>query len=244
MTHKFKYLAIAVFAIFVAAGTVFMACNKKTNKTDLVNGIDPMVAPDMDIIHLINDSLHHANGREEMKQIMDRNPWVAPRVVTFARKLGIVDANAKIDSVVFCWGSQDAQAQDKTGEWFKGKFTDQLVAFIFHDGKPAPAGVLVTCTNGVMVPLSDLDRIGTQSLEFTIEKGEGINSYVDFQTSIMLAERFNLSLYKGPSIPGGKIISPDEARKLEPSLSKVKVTVLVYPGDHFNLGTMTYTHAR
>lgn len=240
MHRKLSYLAIAVFAILVAAFSI-SACTKKT---DLVNGIDPMMAPDNDVIHLINDQLHNAKSKEDMKKILDANPWVAPRIVTFARNLKILKDDAKVDSVVFCWGSANAQAQDKTGKWFKGKFTDQLVAFIFHDGLPKPTGVIVTCTNGVITSLEDLNRIGTQSLEFTIEKGFGINKYVDFETSILLAERFNLALYKGPSISEGTKITPDEARKLKLSLSTVKVTVLVYPGDRFDLGKMTYAPAR
>lgn len=238
---KTKNLALAFFAMLTLS-LVFVSCSKG-EETDLVNDISMRVNPSDGLIKL-NNQLQDAGSPAEMAEIIGDNQWLTGRVVSYARELEIIKQNAKVDSVVFYYGSAEAQAQDKTGKYFDGKVTDQLVAFIFHDGiKNDPAGVIVLCTNGMLADLNDFTRITSGDIEFTIEDRQGINTYVDYETAINLAERFDLDLYRGKNMSKKNKITPATARSLQSSIDRIQVTVKVYAGDHFDLGSMTYTPA-
>ncbi len=238
---KTKKIALAFFAMLTLS-LVFASCSKG-EELDLVNDISMRVNPSEDLIQL-NNQLQDASSPAEMADIISDNQWLTGRVVSYARELDIIKQNAKVDSVVFYYGSAQAQAQDKTGKYFDGKITDQLVAFIFHDGiKNDPAGIIVLCTNGMLADLNDFTRVTSGDIEFTIEDRQGINTYVDYETAISLAEHFNLELYRGRSMIEKNKITPAVARSLQSSVDRVQVTVKVYAGDHFDLGSMTYTPA-
>lgn len=69
---------------------------------------------------------------------------------------------------------------------------------------------------------------------FTIAAGQGINAHVDYPTSIDLAEKNNLPIYRGQGWNEANRITPDEARSLEGELNLSAVTVRVNVGDHFD----------
>jgi hypothetical protein len=57
----------------------------------------------------------------------------------------------------------------------------------------------------------------------------------------MLAERFNLPLYRGKIQTEKNKITPTIARNMESQIDRVQVTVRVFEGDRFDLNTMIYT---
>ncbi len=225
--------------IIVSIGLFFASCSKDT---DLSKDITPRISPNNDMKEVL-ERISTASSDEERLQILSNNEWLTSRLVVFARQLSQIPDKAVIDSVVYYFGSTEAQAEDNTKKIFNGKIMDETVGFIYFNGSKEPVGIIVYCQNGTFGAFEGdgLRRLGQTTLEFTIAKGKGINHYVDYQTSISLAQRFDLLLYKGKKLVTNSTVGYDEARLLEPDLDNTQVTVLVYEGDHFNLRDMTYT---
>jgi hypothetical protein len=240
---KFTLDFLAALAIvFLSIGMV--ACSK-----DDANLIDSQVVePTIEVRGLITN-LQQATSDEARAEILNQSQWLTRRLVSYARELHQIPDASTIDSVVYYYGSAKAQAENKNRELFKGKITDQLVGFIYYNdkGKQGIKGIIVYCQNGTfgtMENLQDqLSRVTTGSLEFIIEKGQGINRYVDYQTAINLAEHFNIDLYYGKIQKPKYKIDPTRARALEDNLAETQVTARVYTGDYFNLSTMQYIPA-
>ena len=109
--------------------------------------------------------------------------------------------------------------------------------------------VLVRCLNGLFVVDGSelrLARIFSAEpvMRFTVDRRRGLTTYVDYATSINLAEHFNLPLYRGRIQTTNHRITPTRARALADSTDIVQVTVRVFEGDRFDLGAMTYTPVR
>jgi hypothetical protein len=100
--------------------------------------------------------------------------------------------------------------------------------------------VFIKCFNGTF-SLKDDNRqdLGNGPIVFIIEKGKGINHYVDYKTAIWIAQNFELSLYKGKNWRSENTISPHQALQMESILDSIQVTVEVHPGYRFDLGNMT-----
>lgn len=231
---KTKLSLVIVFIFFL------FSCKK--DGVDLAKDIDPRIPPTNEVVNILSQ-IQNASSDEERGDIISDNEWLTMRMISYARELNQIPKNSKIDSVVYYFGSSNAQAEDKTTKLFKGKIIEETVGFIYYDGKKDPVLIIVYCQNGTFGVIEGLRRIRTSDLEFVIKKGEGINHHVDYLTSIMLAEHFRLPLYRGKSIADNNLISASVARGLENQIDRIQVTVLVYPGDYFNLATMTYRRA-
>lgn len=228
--------------MIVALAILFLASSCSKNDVDLAKGIDPRITPDNTLIQTLAD-ISSAPDDQARMEIISETPSLNSKIITYAKELGQIRENAHIDSLVYYFGSAEAQAEDKSGKIFDGKIIDETVAFIYHDGSKEPFAVIVYCQNGMFGPMNELRRLGRANLAFVIGKGEGLNRYVDYQTSIMLAEYFNIPIYRGRQMNQSNLISGDEALSLESSLDQLQVTVKVYQGDQFDIGKMTYRPA-
>lgn len=239
-TFRFGF-ALTIVLSFLSINFLSSCNNAKAEKIDVARGIAPMVTPSAQVVSFIDEFRQTEPSRQAV--LLTSNPWLNQRLIMYARENKYLTPGANIDSVVYHYGSSKAQAADKTGKIFKGQITNELVGFIYVKGKKDPVGVIVYCTNGTFGALSDnLRRVGTLPGSFTILKGQGINHHVDYQTAIMLAEHFNLPLYRGKNQTDANRITPTVAKNMESETDRTQVTVKVFPGDNFNLNTMTMTH--
>lgn len=227
---------------FVAMCMMFASCNK-SEKLDVVNGIVPVDVHDIQWRADFIKSLKPLTPAQRKAEIDKVVPRLNTQLVAMLRNHG---KNCEITSITYVFGSGSArQVASGDGNTYDGEFSDQLYAVVkggtcFGDSLMA----FVQCFNGVfIIEGENQEIIGTYEPEFTIAKGQGINRYVDYRTSIWLAEHFDLKLYHGKGWNKKNEISAKEARELENTLYKTQVTVRVFPGDHFNLGTMEYTPA-
>jgi hypothetical protein len=239
---KKKMLLFAM--IFIAFGTTFYftSCNSaNAKKLDVARDITPAVTPTREVVTLI-DQIRQADPNQQAK-ILSQNEWLNQRLIMHALQNKYITAKQaeNIDTVAYYYGSSDAQAKNKNGKLFDGKIVDELVGFIYIKNVKKPVRIIVYCTNGMFGPeLENMKRVGTLPLIFDIEVGNGPNRYVEYSTSIWLADIFGLTLHQGRGWDGPQI-TPEQAYTLQDSLGKVPVTMRVYPGDRFNLGNMTYT---
>jgi hypothetical protein len=236
-----KIIFLGSLLVILSFTFYFYSCNDaKAEKIDVARGIAPMVIPSAQVVSFIDQ--FRQTDPSQQTALLASNSWLNQRLIMYARQNKYLAVDATIDSVVYHYGSSKAQAADKTGKIFKGQITDELVGFIYVKGKKDPVGVIVYCTNGTFGALSDnLRRVGTLPGNFTILKGQGINHHVDYQTAIMLAEHFNLPLYRGRIQTDENWITPAVAKNMESEIDRTQVTVKVFEGDNFNLNTMTYT---
>ena len=237
-----KQLIITIAAALVATMFIYSACNK-TNQTDLVNGISA-VHP-IDSAHMgMLDALKDIPDNQKMAYLDQHWPNLKHDVVLNAVASGYIPQKPNIDSVVFTYGSGRGKAHNTKKEYVAGKFENQLIANIYMKGSNQPLVFFVRCTNGLVEPTDvSIKRIGVATnFEFTIEKGKGIATYIGSDdAAISIAEQFNRPLFKGRNTDQKNRITPNEARKL--NTNTTPITVLVYPGDYFNLATGTYKPA-
>jgi hypothetical protein len=241
-----KLLSIFVLLalLIVVVTTPNSSCtNSNAAKTvDLARDLKPVIEPTEDVVQFIEK--FRVTKNDQHGALLEANPWINQRVLIYARETNAIPKDALVDSTVYYWGTQKAQATDKSGKLFRGKIIDELVCFIYVHNKKEPTGVIVFCMNGALGLLKDeLARVGKGNGEFRISEGEGINHHVDYQTAIRLAEQFNLPLYKGKIQREKFRITPSKAKTMENSVDKIQITVQVYTGDYFNLNTNTYTPA-
>lgn len=210
------------------------------NKKDVVGGIQPMEESGIGWRTEIIDSLRKLPQDQRAGFIQQNVPQLNSQLIRFLRNSGY-DCN--VDSVTYLFGSGKAKGvQSGDGNTYNGYYDEQLYAVIkgetcFKDSLV----VFVQCLNGTFsLKGKTVQNLGSYKPRFTIEKGNGINAYVDYQTSIFLAEHFKLPVYVGRNPGIRKRISYQMAKDLEAHLGRKQVTVLVYPGDEFDLGTMTY----
>jgi len=177
-------------------------------------------------------------------------PTLANDIVAQLRMNNRLPGNDAV-RVLFNFGSaKNVEADDANGVRHVGWFEDELVATVYPRSGGEPIDVIVRCLNGLFVIAGEnltLDGPGwsaTPTMRFKIAQGKGLTTYVDYATSIDLAERFNLTLSARPMGGREETISPAEARRLYNQTDRVLVTVTVYPGDEFNLVDMTYTPTR
>jgi hypothetical protein len=188
--------------------------------------------------------IQSAENDAERNTLMEKNGQVlTTQLISFLRTNGY---NCNIDTIMYRYGSgkaKDVASGDK--KTYSGHFDPQPYAIVkggscFKDS----LYVFILCFNGTFQLKSNSSSIGNGNLIFTIKKGEGINRYVDYKTSIWLADQFDLPLYKGKKMIRTKKITPETALSLARLIDSVQVTVKVFPGDRFDLGKMTLNGVR
>lgn len=233
---KRKIFAGVVLVIII----VLIIFSVMKNKKDVVGGIQPMEESGIGWRTEIIDSLRKLPQDQRSEFIQKNVPQLNSQLIRFLRN-SRYDCN--VDSVTYLFGSGKAKGvQSGDGNTYDGYYDEQLYAVIkgetcFKDSLV----VFVQCLNGTFsLKGKTVQNLGSYKPRFTIEKGNGINAYVDYQTSIFLAEHFKLPVYIGRDPRFRKRISYQMAKDLEVHLDRKQVTVLVYPGDEFDLGTMSY----
>ncbi len=226
-----------------------------TKKLDIVNGTAPMDIHDIEWRKAFIAELKELSPEQRIAQINRVLPRLNAQLVASLHKRGLA---CEIVSISYGFGTGDAEAVGSgDGHKYDGVFEDQLFAIV--KGKPGnhcfkdslgfrdSLVVFVQCFNGTFVingeaTYGDILIPSTSSPRFTIEKGMGINHYVDYRTSIWLAKKMGLKIFKGKG-RGRKEITPESAYEFEPYLGRIFVNVPVNEGDQFDLGRMTYTPA-
>lgn len=230
-----KKILLAVL-LAVGAFTTFYSCNKEL--LDVVTGTQP-VQTDSWRTALVTQ-LQNAHSNAEREQIMAANgQHLTTQLVAFLRNSGY---GCRIDTITYHYGSGTADSTlSGDGNRYNGGFTNQPYAIVkggdcFRDS----LAVFILCFNGTFgLHSKSSSYIGSKSLSFTIEQGNGINYYIpDYLSSIAIADRFGVKIYEGKG--WDKEISFERAASLQPDLASIQVTVGVQPGDYFNLGADTY----
>lgn len=163
-----------LFGLFlVTVLALIVSCNKPEKTKDVVMDIAPMHRWDVHSQTMI-DSLKSLPDSAKLPFIRDNAPNVLPTILArIEARVGKIH----VDTIVFSYGSGTAKGvQDSAGMLHDGTYENQLIARIWT--KPItklgnPIIVFVRCLNGV-IELHGDRRIGTESLGFYIEKGEGL----------------------------------------------------------------------
>ncbi len=213
---------------------MIISCKKK----DVVFDHPPM-SSDPWRNQLVSDLQNAPNDETRIKMLNQRSSYLTQQLIMYLRNHGY---KCPIDTILYRYGS--GKAIDVTAKDGKhsGPFKPQPYALIkggecFRDSMY----VFILCFNGTFsLTSSDASNIGGGSPRFRIAAGNGINSYVDYKTSIDLAEAFHIPIYKGKGWNDANRITPAQARALENQLGQHQVTVRVFEGDEFDLGNMTY----
>jgi len=239
---------IWVLITVVLLGSLIISCTRTTNEPivqiDVVNDIEPVNTWATEKSKIL-DELKDVPIENRQSHLKANWPTLSHDLVLFLKRKGKIDNVALIDSIVYKYGSaKNVTAEDKEGKIHEGVFNNQLVAFMYITGEDEnkPMMTLVACTNGMFrLPEDALSFIDTdREFFFTIEKGQGIASYVSTtQEAIYLAEYFDLQLYKGRKMYNKYKITPDEARQILRSYKKTQITVNVEAGWVFDLESMT-----
>lgn len=231
-----------IFVVLILATVILTSCGDPG--VDVVNGVTPVHnwSPEK---QAILDSLKNIPVANRQQFLSANWPSLSADLILFLKGRNKLERTAQVDSIVYKYGNASGvKAEDANGKIHEGYFKNQLVAFIYISGKQQPLIVLVTCVNGGFQLPEDLEYVKRDTkFEFTIEKTKGIAYYVGTnETAIYLAEYFHRPLYEGKGINKKRLITPAQARQI--NTNELQVTVLVYPGDYFNLNTMQYIPAR
>lgn len=229
-----KVLLLACLVIFL-----FGCRNQKPRETDVVNGITPVQHWDNSTYDLL-DSLKRIPDNAKLQFIKKNLPYLTPALCRYIEERF---KNHSIDSIVYSFGTGKAKGVlDSAGIRHNGVFSNELIAYVWL--KPTKlVKVFVRCLNGTFEIEGD-KRLGAISNEFVIQPGEGLCHHLDFATSIWLAKKFNLPLFKGKVFKAKYRITPNQAKQI--STSRKQISVLVYAGDRFRLfgNEAGYTPAR
>ena len=231
--------------VLVGALLALPACAKQKESVDLVKEVPP-VSTSMASVAPTLETMAALPPAERGRYLERAWPHLSADVVYFLRRMGKITPASTVSRVEFRYGSLgNVRAESRDGERF-GFFRDQLVALIHLEGTPNPIAVIVECLNGTFALPEELGRLQTVGSHTPVERfrighREGLIHHVDFPTAIALAEHFRLPLYKGRKIAEKYQITPAEARLLEPTTSRLQVTVYVVQGDEFDLRHMTFT---
>ena len=243
MKRKFGIvLIIAMVSVLAVSG-----CKKSVPAVDVVNGITP-VSDSMSGIRVTMDQLAQMPVAERAARLNRDWPHLSEDVTYYARFHGLIPGNATVAHVDFLFGSlANVRAGDGSGVQHTGYANNQLVARIHLEGQ-APIDLFVLCFNGMVAAPKDMEDLQLLSSsmpieQFTIGQRQGLVTYVDYPVAISLAEKFHLPLYQGRRQIYRHLITPAQARQLEPDTARVQVTVKVYTGDRFDLAAGTYSPA-
>lgn len=235
---KLSFLILTIFSIWV----IDLACTNASAK-DVVEDVIP-VQTETWRTELVRSMQIAGNDHERVEILNRETVRLSNGIIRFLRSSGY---KCPIDTITYHYGSGKAEGVtggDSTSH--KGKFTDQPYAVVkggecFKDS----LHVFILCYNETFsltarrsVPLGT----GSPQLVFTIEKGKGLDHYVDQETIFLIADAFNITLYEGREWDPKNTISIERARHLYTTgrIKEVQVTAQVFPGDIVDLGAMTY----
>lgn len=207
---------------------------------NVVSDITPVraaTARQQDILNSLVGKPH----AEQDKILQEQWPTLATDLIGWLRALGEIQNDEAIEKVELFYGSTTADGADVDGEIHTGHFNEELLAEITVTGRENPLLIAVRCTNGMFnVVRGALHPVGVRSLEFTIGEGQSLVNYVSFPAAINIANVHGLTIQAGRGKTLHKVTAED-AIKID--TAKTLVRVIVYKGDHFDLGSMTYTPA-
>lgn len=235
-----------VLCLAMVAG---LSCSKTQQTTDVVHGLPP-VSDAFERIEETNRAMATMNPEQRRAYLHQHWPNLEEGIVYFLRQRGRINSSETVSRVDFRYGSLDSvRAEGGDGEIKTGYFNNQLVALVYVNGRGEALAVIVRCLNGMFAEPEDFQSLpqlvsNTPVERFTIGPREGLVDHVPFPVAIDLAERHNLPLYRGHRINRRRLITPAQARQMEPRTDVVQVTVRVYTGDQFDLVNNTYTPAR
>lgn len=216
---------------------------------DVVNDIQPVSATFADF-RTTNNQMASMTAEEMRECLKDTHPNMHSGICYFLRGQQRLPDGIAVEKVDFYFGSADnVRAGSGDGILYIGFIKNQLVAVITVSGSEETITVLVQCMNGAEFtwPEEEMPKnliaVGTYipNEHFTISPGEGLIHHVSYVVAIDLAGRHNLSLYQGDRFDPRNLITPKFALTLESNTDREQVTVLVNPGDIFDLVNMTYT---
>ena len=243
MNKKFGIaIIIAMMSILAVSG-----CKKSAPAVDVVNGVT-QVSDSMSGVRVTMEQLAQLPATERAARLNKDWPHLSEDVTYYAKVNGLIPRSATVNHVDFLFGSlKNVRAGDHNGVQHTGYANNQLVARIHLEGQ-APIDLFVLCFNGMVAApkdMEDLQLLGSAMPieQFTIGRRQGLVPYVDYPVAISLAEKFHLPLYQGRQQTAGRLISPEQARQMEPNTARVQITVKVYPGDRFDLAAGTYSPA-
>jgi hypothetical protein len=242
MKRVLKYVSL-LFAMIIVVIGLDHCLGKNAAEVDVVNGIKPFDVHNIEWRKAFIAKLKPLTPAQRKEEIDKVLPYLNGSLMNTVRKNGY-DCDVKTVTYVFGSGTAKKVASGD-GKQYDGYFNDQLYAVVKGDKCFKDSLMLfVACFNGVFTIENNKDNqvIGTYEPSFTIEKNWGLNHYVDYQTSIWIARYFNIPIYIGKNMD--KMITPDRALELEDSVAYYQIAPKVFPGDHFDLGTMKYTKAK
>ena len=226
----------AAVAVILALG-IFFLCRDNAGAVNVVRDIEPVrqTTPEQDLV------LSSLEGKDpgEIKTILDREwPTLGSSIVGWLRSTNRITPSEEVTSVEYMYGSGQADGEDGQGQIHSGYFEDELLAKVTIAGRNEPLVVAVRCLNGLFRIQGDgINTIAEDEINFTIGRRKALVDYVSYETSIYLAEYFNLPIYKGRG-RSRRAVDPTEARAT--NTDDHQIMVLVFAGDEFDIGNMTY----
>jgi len=248
MKNRFPNINPLTGAVVVMALVALVACTKDEQPApepqpepppvNVVTDIQPVRAATPAQIGVL-DRLRGLSAAEQDVLLKQEWPNLSTTVVGWLRRDGRIKRGEKVEKVELFYGSGEADGEDRDGTIHSGNFKDELLANIVITGREKPMLIAIRCMNGMYDVVSgDIHPVGSeQTLVFVIQQGESLVNHVPFETAIHLATTFNLPIHRDR---GTKMrqISAEEA--LQTDTNRHQVRVLVYEGDTFDLGAMTY----
>lgn len=242
------------FIAFIGAlllGGAFLSSLGSPSGVNVATGVPAVSGEHHDAAEEIIAALKALPEGERAGYMSTRYPELGTSIIGQMRDRGKIRPDQRVESVTYRFGSMDdVVAEQAGGTRATGHFVDQLIAVVKIAGVAEPQAVIVLCSNGLLGfaedDLAAMPGVGQQSAQqmvITFRPGEGLTTYVSYQTSIDIATRNNLPITK--IVPGraAQTITPAEARGLEGQTNRIRVVVAVNPGDRLNLADMTYTAA-
>ena len=233
---KSRPVLMSVAALALLLVIVGIACTPSSD-INVVTDVEPVRAA-TPAQQQILDSLQGLSMAKQNEILQREWPDLTTNLIGWLRQDGRIKTKEKIEKIELFYGDAHASSEDVDGTIHTGHFNDELLASIVIVDRKDPMLIAVRCTNGLYdVVKGDLHPLGERSLVFTIEKGQSLVDYVSFETAIHLAETFDLSIHRDR---GSKRHVIDGETALETDTNLQQVRVLVYEGDRFDLGAMTY----
>jgi hypothetical protein len=242
------------FIAFIGAlllGGAFLSSLGSPSGVNVATGVPAVSGEHHDAAEEIIAALKALPEGERAGYMSTRYPELGTSIIGQMRDRGKIRPDQRVESVTYRFGSMDdVVAEQAGGTRATGHFVDQLIAVVKIAGVAEPQAVIVLCSNGLLGFVEDdlaaMPSVGQQAarqMVFTIQRGEGLTTYVNYRTAIDIAARHNLPITKIVRGRRAELITPEAARGLEDQTDNVRVVVAVNVDDQINIADMTYTAA-